>query len=383
MLHFRESHRQLQARIAELVERRIQPQAVAIEGSGAFPEVAYKAFAREKLFTLAMPKAYGGPEADATSLALMVETISTVSPSAALLVFPTNAVLRTVALCGSAEQKDRIFAEIKKGDKPMAFCLTEPDHGSDAASLATRAQRDGDHYIVNGSKTYITLGPHAHYYLTFVRTGEGPKAAGISTLLIPRDAPGLNFGPAEKKMGLHGSVTSQMFLDNCRVPVANRLWDEGEGWRVLSEVANPMRVWGAASMALGNAQGLFSLALQHARLHTEGQKSLLTEQSVGFALADMKMRIEACRSLIYRTCAMIDAGTYHPREIESFVSMAKCHTADTGVQVAELASRVIGRAMMAEDHPAAQLFRVAKAIQIFDGSNQIQRLIVARNLAFA
>jgi alkylation response protein AidB-like acyl-CoA dehydrogenase len=376
------AHLDLKKRVQDLVDRMIAPHAPEIEGTHEFPQRAYKAFSREKLFALAMPKAYGGPEADALSLALMVETISTVSPSSALLVFPTNAVLRTIALTGSAEQKDRFFSELRAGDKPMGFCLTEPDYGSDAGSLQTRAERQGDDYIVSGAKSFITLGPHARYYMTFVRTGPGPKAAGISALLIPRDAEGLSFGPAEKKMGLHGSITSQMYLDKVRVPAANRLWGEGEGWRVLTQVANPMRVWGAASMALGTAQGLFNLALEHARTKKDQGRHLVSQQAIGFLLADMQTRVEACRSLNYRACALLDRGGAHPKEIETLVSMAKFHASDTAMQVAEMAGQVMGRAMASGDSLAAHLFCVAKGIQIFDGSNQIQRMIIARNLAY-
>ncbi len=378
MIQLSEAQLGILRRVEAVVKRRIAPLAEEIENTSAFPEAAWRAFAREKLFALALPRAYGGPEADALSLALMVETISRVSPSAALLVFPTNAVLRTIAITGTSEQKDRLFAELRAGDVPMAFCLTEPDHGSDAASLETRAVRKGDHYVVTGTKSYITLGPHARYYLTFVRTGGRPKAGGISALLIPRDAPGLSFGQPEKKMGLHGSVTCQMFLEGVRVPVANRLWGEGEGWRVLTEVANPMRVWGAASMALGVAQGLLDICLDHAR-----REHLMSQQAVAFALAEMKMQTEACRALNHRTCAMVDSGAFGHREVETMVSLAKCFASDTAVKVAELAGQVLGREMARDRCLAARLFCVAKGIQIFDGSNQVQRLIVARNLAYA
>ncbi len=374
-------HQRLRERIRGLAEGRLAPLAAQIEKGGGFPRPAWEIFAGERLFALALPKSHGGPEADALCLALMIEAIARVSPSAALLVFPSNAVLRTIAQTGTPEQKDRLFAELAGGDAPMAFCLTEPDHGSQAAAIETRALRQGEVYLVSGTKSFITLGPHARYYLTFARTGPGQGAEGLSCLLIPRDIPGLSFGPAEHKMGLHGSVTTQMYLDQAPVPVANRLWGEGDGWRVLTQVSNPMRVWGAAAMALGNAQGLLDAALAHADGH-----DLWGEQAVGFALAEMKMQIEACRSLVYRVCGLVDEQAARPdpaafAEVESLVSLAKCFAADTGVRVADLASLVIGPEMARDDHPAARHFCVAKGIQIFDGSNQIQRLVVARNLA--
>ncbi len=376
MLFLTPEQHDIRQRIMSLVKERIAPIARQIEATHAFPREAYEAFASEKLFALAMPREYGGLEADATSLALMVETISTASPSSALLVFPTNAVLRTIAITGTREQKKRLFAELKSGDQPMGFCLTEPDFGSDAASLQTRAEPVEGGYSLSGSKSYITLGEHARYYLTFARTGPGPKAGGISAFLVDRQAEGLDFGPPEKKMGLHGSITSQMYLNKVFVPENMRLWAEGEGWRVLADVANPMRVWGAASMALGTAQGVLNDCLAFAVKHR-----LLAEQAIAFALADMEMRIEACRSLNYRVCRLVDDHRSSARQVESMVSMAKCFAADTAMQVADLASTVLGGEMAKAENASAQLFRVAKGIQIFDGSNQIQRLIVARNLA--
>jgi len=380
MLRLSPEQEALQARVRSLAARGLAPLAERIEAASAFPQAAYDLFAAERLFALALPKSHGGPEADALSLALMVEAIASVSPSSSLLVFPSNAVLRTIALTGTPEQKDRLFAELKAGIHPMGFCLTEPDHGSDAANIQTRAVRQGDHYLVSGTKSYVTLGPHARYYLTFARTGPGQRALGISALLVPRDAPGLSFGPPEKKLGLHGSVTCQMFLDQARVPAINRLGGEGQGWRVLREVANPMRAWGAAALALGAAQGLFNLALAHARASGCGR-----QQAVGFALAEMKMQIEACRSLVHRVCGMVDDFTANPDpdgflELESMVSLSKCFAADTGVRVANLASQVLGREMARAGSLAASLFCVTKGVQIFDGSNQVQRLVAARNL---
>ncbi|MCB2225489.1 MAG: acyl-CoA dehydrogenase family protein [Desulfarculaceae bacterium] len=376
MLFLTQEQHELRQRVEALVREKIAPIAREIEGTHAFPQKAYEAFAQEKLFALAMPREYGGAEGDATSLALMVETIAAQSPSAALMVFVTNAVLRTIAITGTREQKKRLFAELKSGDKALGFCLTEPDYGSDAASLQTKAEPTEGGYLVSGSKTYITIGPHGRYYLVFARTGPGPRAAGISALLVDRNAEGVVFAPPEKKMGLHGSITSQMFLDKVFVPENMRLWPEGEGWRVLADVSNPMRVWGAASLALGTAQGVLNDCLNFAV-----ERRLLSEQAIAFTLAEMEMQIEACRSLNYRVCRLVDDHRSSARQVESMVSMAKCFAADTGMKVADMASTVLGTEMAKADNASAQLFRAAKGIQIFDGSNQIQRLIVARNLA--
>lgn len=382
MIQFDERQDEFARRIRELVDAEIAPLALEIESSSEFPRAAYEVFKREKLLALAMPQEYGGLQADATTLALMVENISRVSPSAVLTVFPSNAVLRVIAHTGSEAQKQRLLPKMAEGSTLMGFCLTEPEHGSDAAGLQTTARLSGDHYLVRGTKSFITLGPHADYYLTFVRTGEGRGAAGISALLIPRSAPGLNFGEPEKKMGLHGSVTTQMFLDDAVVDTDMRLWGPGEGWRVLTEVANPMRVWGAAAMALGVSQGLLDEAVAHANGATGADgRSLLGQQDVAFLCADMKMAVEACRSLVYRVCAMVDASPADGRGVDVWVSMAKCFAADTAVKVGDMASTVMGMAMATSDSLAGRLYHCAKGIQIFDGSNQVQRMVVSRKLA--
>ncbi|MCB2193642.1 MAG: acyl-CoA dehydrogenase family protein, partial [Deltaproteobacteria bacterium] len=248
MLFLTPEQHEIHQRVKAVVREKIAPIARHIEATPEFSQEAYQALSGEKLFCLSMPKEYGGVEGDATSLALMVETIATSSPSAALMVFVTNAVVRTIAITGTREQKKRLFAELKSGDTPLGFCLTEPDYGSDAASLQTKAEPTEGGYLLSGSKVYITIGPHGRYYLVFARTGPGPRAAGISAFLLDRHAEGVTFAPPEKKMGLHGSITSQMFLDKAFVPENMRLWPEGDGWRVLADVSNPMRVWGAASL---------------------------------------------------------------------------------------------------------------------------------------
>ena len=276
-------------------------------------------------------------------------------------------------------RKSAFSASWPGGDKCLAFSLSESDHGSDAAGLATRAEKIGGSYVVNGGKAFVTLGPNAAYYLTFVRTGPSGKADGISALLIPRGAPGLIFGKPMEKMGLWGSVTSQMYLENVKVPADNLIGGEGQGWRVLTKTANPMRVWGAASLALGNAQGIFDHTLAWAKKPGPDGKPAIYGQAASFALADMKMKLEACRSLIHRICGLLDEGQVDA-EVEAMISMAKCLSADTGMEVGNLAGEVMGRAMADSNSLVWRHFLAAKAVQIFDGSNQIQRMIVARYL---
>jgi alkylation response protein AidB-like acyl-CoA dehydrogenase len=370
----------VQEEVRALVAREIAPRAAEIDARDEFPQSSYEAFVRSGLLRLSLPRAYGGRDADTTTLCLVIREISKASPASALLVFPTQALIRTLREVGNEEQKRRFFSEMAAGDKLGGFCLTEPNHGSDAGSLQTRAVLNGGHYIVNGTKTFITLGPHAHYYLVFVRTGPGKRTAGVSALIVPRTAPGLSFGKKERKMGLGGSVTSEMIFQQVPVHRENLLLQEGEGWKILSRHANVMRVWGAASMALGIAEGAYEAALEFARHRTQFKRLIASFQAVAFMLADMKTRIEAAKSLIFRTAALIDAkeGSFH--DIETLVSMCKYYASDVAMKVTVDAVQIWGGAGYMKGSPVERLMRDAKAVQIFDGTNQIQRMIVSKNL---
>jgi len=379
-LHLTASQREVQEKVRSLVASAITPRAVEIDARDEFPESSYQAFKEAGLLKLSLPTEFGGMEADATTLCLVIEEISKASAASALLVFPTQAVIRTIREVGTEEQKKRFFSAMAAGDKLCGFCLTEPNYGSDAGSLQTRAVLEEGTYIVNGTKSYITLGPHAHFYLVFVRTGPGKRTAGVSALIVPRETPGLSFGKKERKMGLGGSVTSEMFFQDARIPRENLLLKEGEGWKVLSRHANVMRVWGAASLALGIAEGAYEAALNFARTRTQFKRRIASFQAIRFMLADMKMAIEAVKSLIYRTAALIDSreGTFH--DLETLVSMCKCQASDVAMQVTVDAVQIFGGAGYLKGSPVERMMRDAKAVQIFDGSNQIQRMIVSKNI---
>ena len=370
----------LRDRVRKLVEERIGPIAQEIAEADVFPQKAKEAFIEGGLFKLALDKEYGGFNYGATELSLVTTEIARVSGACALVPFPTNAVIRILCLTADEEQRQRWLPQFGRGDKLAAFCLTEPEYGSDAGSLAVRAVRRGDEYVLRGTKIYVTLGQHADFYLVFVRTGPGARTAGVSAFVIEKDAPGLEWGHIEKKMGLHGSVTQEMILNDCRVPAENILLGEGLGWQVLTAAANPMRLWGAGSMALGIAQGAYELALDHARTRRASGHKISRYQSVQFMLADMKTRIEAARSLILRGAALVDSGRGSAAEVETMVSMAKYFAADTAMEVCSDAVQIFGREGVSRGHPVERMFRDVKAIQIFDGSNQVQRMIVARHI---
>jgi len=379
-LHLNQVQREIQEKVRSLVASEIAPNAEKIDARDEFPQTSYEAFKKAGLLRLSLPLGYNGREADSTTLCVVIEEIAKASPASALLVFPTQAVIRTICEVGTTEQKERFFSDMAQGDKLCGFCLTEPNHGSDAGSLQTRAVLDGKHYVVNGTKSFITLGPHAHYYLVFVRTDPQKRTGGISALIVPRETPGLSFGKKERKMGLGGSVTAEMGYQNALVPKENLLLGEGDGWKILTRQANIMRVWGAASMSLGIAEGAYEAALAFAKNRIQFKQVIASFQAVGFMLADMKMSIEAVKSLIFRTAAMIDAqeGTF--RDVETLVSMCKCYASDAAMKITIDAVQIFGGAGYMKGSPVERMMRDAKAIQIFDGTNQIQRMIVSKNI---
>ncbi len=366
--------------VRRLTHERIKPIASRIDEEEIFPEESYRAFVDTGLLILTLPEKYGGGDADVTTLCLVIEEISKVSAASALMVFSTQAVYRVLRDTGNDEQRDRFFSDIASGDKLGAFVLTEPEYGSDAGSIATRAVREGDHYILNGTKIFITTGSMASYFLVFARTGPGERAEGLSAFIIQRETKGLHIGRSENKMGLRGSVTSEVVLDNVIVPAENRLLEEGDGWKILTEVANVMRLWGAASMALGIAEGAFEFALNYARERRQFGRPIANFQGIRFMLADMAMLIESTRSLIYRAAALIDGGGGSKREVETLVSMSKCYASDAAMRVTTDAVQILGGYGYTKEYPVERMMRDAKAIQILDGSNQIQRVVVARNL---
>jgi len=367
-------------RVKSLVDEHIRPFAREIDEKDEFPQSSYNAFKESGLLKTALPLRYGGLGADTTMLCIMVKTIAQASPASALLVFPTSAVIRTIGEVGTEEQKERFFREMEAGDKLCGFALTEPNYGSDAGSLQTRAVAQGNDFIINGTKSYITLGEYAHFYLAFVRTGPGKGSKGVSAFIVERGIPGLSFGKKERKMGLGGSVTQEMIFQDARVAGANMLLEMGQGWRVLTEVANTMRVWGAASMALGIAESALEESLKFAKKRVQFKKLIGRFQAVQFMLADMKIRMETARSLIFRTAALIDSGRAPLKEIESMVSMAKCYVSDVAMQNSLDAVQIFGSEGCKKGTAVERMMRDAKAIQIFDGSNQVQRMIVARNM---
>jgi len=380
MIKFTEEQIMIQEMVRKLTKEKIAPRAAEIDETAEFPYDIAKIFSDHGLFNLVLPEEHGGIEANSTTLCIVIEEVSKVSPACATAIFTTQAFLNVFAKTGTEQQKKNFYPKFVSGDKIGAFVLSEPNFGSNAASIQTKAILDGDNYILNGNKVFISSGSVADFFLVFARTGPDERAKGISTFIVEKDSPGLSIGKEEKKMGLRGNPFCELIFDNTIIPRENLLKKEGDGWQILTEYGNLMRIWGAASMSLGIAEGAMEYALEYAKERIQFGKPIVAFQAIQFMLADMAMSIEAARSLVYRSSEMIDEGTTSFQEIESLVSMAKCFSTDMAMKVTTDAVQILGGYGYTKDYPLERLMRDAKGVQIFDGTNQIQRLIIARNL---
>ena len=316
-----------------------------------------------------IPREYGGAGLDALAFAICIEELAQACASTAVIVdVHTSVGTEPILLFGDEEQKRRWLPRLASGELLGAFALTEPAAGSDAASLQTTARRNGNGYVLNGTKVFITNIGRAGLYVVFARTGPEEKAAGVTAFLIPADTPGVRVGQVFEKMGLHGSPTGELVLDDVNVPAGNRLGGEGGGFTVAMRALDSGRI-GISGQALGIAQAAVdeARALMRERGHEQGDD---------FTLADMATRVESARLLAYHAAWLCSRG----RPFTSQASMAKLHSTDTAMQVVLDAVQIAGDHGTVAGSPFERHVRDAKALQIYEGSNQVQRLVIARTL---
>ncbi|MEW6263573.1 MAG: acyl-CoA dehydrogenase family protein [Thermodesulfobacteriota bacterium] len=376
-----DEQKMIQEMVRKLAKQKIMPRAAEIDESDEYPEDIVNALAEHGILKLCLPQEFGGIDADTTTLSLVISELSEAMAPMGSLVLSTQSVIKIIKAYGNEEQKGRIFSELSSGDKLLAFCLTEPNAGSDAHSLLTKAVPKDDHYIVNGTKRYITLAGVSEYYLVIARTAERSKRNDLSAILLHKDTPGLLIGKKDNKVGMRGSVTADLIFEDAVVPKDNLIGKEGEGWKILTKFSNSMRCWGAASIALGIAQGALDYATRYAKERYQFGRPISEFQGIQFMLADMEMLVEAARSLIFRTNYIVDQeGDLVSDRTMSLVSMAKCFASDSAMRVTTDAVQILGGYGVTKEYPVQRMMRDAKCVQIFDGSNQIQRIIVSRNL---
>jgi alkylation response protein AidB-like acyl-CoA dehydrogenase len=363
------AHASFRAAVRELAQGAVLPHAEAVDRDHRFPEEAVKAAAEASLLGVLIPREYGGAGLDALAFAICIEELAQACASTSVIVdVHTSVGSEPILLFGTEEQKRKWLPRLASGELLGAFALTEPASGSDAASLTSSARRSGGGYVLNGTKTFITNAGRAGLYVVFARSGPEERAAGVTAFLVPSDAPGLRIGQVFTKMGLHGSPTAEIVLEDVEVPVENRLGDEGQGFTVAMRALDSGRI-GISGQALGIAQA----AVDESRaLLAERSR----EQGDDFLLADMATRLESARLLAYHAAWLCSLGRPFTRQ----ASMAKLHCTDTAMQLALDAVQLAGNEGTVSGSPFERHVRDAKALQIYEGSNQVQRMVIAREV---
>ena len=372
-----ESQREFRAALRQMCEERIAPHAAQVDAEAAFPWDGYKACVEMELPALGLPVELGGAGADHVTQAVMVEELARVCASTSVTMLISKLGMIPIMNWGSEELKRRYIPRVASGEAQASYCLSEADAGSDVAAMRCRARRDGDHYVLSGSKYWITNAGVSDTYTVFATTDPEAGHRGISCFLVEADW-GVRVAKLEHKMGLRGSPTGEIVLDDVRVPVGNRIGEEGQGFTIAMHTLDRSRpTIGAQAVGIGQGALDQAIAYMHQR-HAFGQ-AIADFQALRFMVADMAMRLEAARTLVYRACALIDAGD-PDRELTVAGAMAKCFASDTAMVVATDAVQLLGGYGYTTDFPVERAMRDAKITQIYEGTNQIQRVVISKRL---
>ena len=361
----------------EVAKNVVAPRAAEIDETGEFAWDLVEEYSKHGFLSLLIPKEYGGMDADITSLCLIAEEIANYCASSALLVIVQAVETMPLALGGTQELKESFLTRIVKEKALISFCVTEPDAGSDSAAIRTKAVLKGDHYLLNGRKCFITNGGVAKFYAVFAVTSSDVKMEGISGFVVEKGTPGLSVGKTEEKMGIRGSNTTEVILEDVKVPIHQRIGDEGAGWWQMMRTLNRSRP-AIGAQAVGLAQGALDYVI---RVVKEKRRSKEKDEvaGVGCTLADMATQIEAARALVYKAANMMDEkakGT----PVQVFSAMSKYFASDVAMRVTTDAVQILQWQGLTQRHPVERMMRDAKVIQIFEGTNQIQRMVVAHTV---
>lgn len=372
---FTEEQEMMRKMVRDFAENEITPHIEAME-RGEFPKTILHKMGELGLMGIPIPEQYGGAGMDFMSYIIAINEISKVSPTlGVILSVHTSVGTNPIVYFGTDEQKQKYVPKLAAGKLLGAFCLTEQSSGSDAASLKSKAVKEGGMYRINGSKVFITNGGEADVYIIFASTNPEKGSKGISAFIVEKGTPGLIIGKNERKMGLHGSSTVQVTFEDMKIPAANILGNEGEGFKIAMANLDAGRI-GIASQALGIAEGALEHAVQYAKDRVQFGKPIATQQGIGFKLAEMATNIEASRLLVYRAAYLRSKGLNCGKE----ASMAKLFASRTAVEVTIEAVQVYGGYGYTTEYPVERYFRDAKVTEIYEGTSEIQRMVISKNL---
>lgn len=360
----------------EIADEKVLPVRAELDEKEEFPYEIMKVLADVGLFGAYIPEEYGGSSGGCLELCLVTEELSRVCSGVAVSYAASALGCYPILLFGSEEQKKKFIPDIASGKKLAAFALTEPNAGSDAGGIQTTATLDGNHYVLNGTKQWITNGGEAEIYSVIVMTDKTRGARGASAFIVEKGTPGFEFGKKEKKLGIRASSTRELIFENCRIPRENLLSREGMGFLVAMKTVDTSRP-GIGAQAVGVAQGALDEAVKYARQRVQFGQPISSFQAIQHMLADMATHTEAARALVYSVARMIDSGV---KEVSKEASMAKLFASDIAMKVAIDAVQIFGGYGYMREYPVEKMMRDAKITQIYEGTNQIQRNIIALEL---
>lgn len=371
-----EEQASLQKVIRDFAQQEIAPKAAYYDEAEEFPWENLHKMAELGLLGMPVAEEFGGAGTDTVSYIAAIEEISKACASTgAIMAVHTSTGIMPIYMFGTEEQKQKYVPDLATGKKIGAFALTEAGAGSDAAQVATTAVLDGDEWVLNGSKCFITNGGEAEVYTILASTDKTKGTKGITAFIVEKDTPGFTFGKKEHKLGIRASATRELIFQDCRIPKENMLGKDGEGFKMAMQVISGARI-GISAQAVGIAQAAYEAALEYSKVRVQFGKPIAKQQSIAFMLADMAIQIEAARQLVYHAAQMKDAGQPFDKE----AAMAKTFSSDIAVQVALDAIQILGGYGYTREYPVERLLRDAKITQIYEGTNQIQRVVISRSI---
>jgi alkylation response protein AidB-like acyl-CoA dehydrogenase len=373
-----DEQREIRDLVRTLARERVAPRAAEIDKSGEFPWDMVELFREHELFGLPFEEQYGGTGTGALMVLVAIEELSKVCATTGLIMAVQELGSLGIKLAGTDEQKERFLPRLASGEWLAAYALTEPGSGSDSAAMRTEARLDGDEYVLNGGKRFITNAGVAGLYVVFAKTDPDAGHSGISAFVVEAETPGFEVGRIEPKMGIKGSTTGEIFFNDMRIPADNLLGEEGDGFKIAMRILDRSRP-GIGAQGLGLAQGATDYALEYAKTRETMGKPIAQHQLISGMLADMETKCEAARGLLYKIGLMIDEGAPED-ELTKVSAMMKLYCTDVAMEITTDAVQILGGYGYMQEYPVERMMRDAKITQIYEGTNQIQRLVIAREM---
>ncbi|MBD8021608.1 acyl-CoA dehydrogenase family protein [Brevibacterium gallinarum] len=372
-----EDHEAIREAVREVVDAKIAPHAADVDANARYPQEAHDALVATDFFAPHIPEEYGGVGADALATAIVIEEVARGCMSSSLIPAVNKLGSMPVQIGGSEEIKQKYFPAVASGESGFSYGLSEREAGSDTASMKTRAVRDGDDWVLNGVKTWITNAGVSDFYTVMAVTDpDGPRGRNISAFVVEKSDEGFSFGEKERKLGIKGSPTRELFFEDCRIPGDRIVGEEGQGLKIALQTLDHTRVT-IAAQALGVAQGALDYAIGYIKERKQFGKPVSEFQALQFMVADMGMKLEAARQLTYAAAAKSERND---DDLGYFGAAAKAYASDVAMEITTDAVQLLGGAGYVQDHPVERMMRDAKITQIYEGTNQIQRLVMGRKL---